>query len=122
MKRIAIFLLIAILCVGIGWGAYSGTNPAEPPSPLSKFVPAGPLLYLEAKDFSALLADWNSSAQKKQWTQSSNFEVFSRSRLFMRILGPPRGHRLFRGHVHRRQDPPLMDPLRCALARCQRHG
>lgn len=87
MKRIAIFLLIAIVCVGIGWGAYSGTNPAEPPSPLSKFVPAGPLLYLEAKDFSALLADWNSSAQKKQWTQSSNFEVFSRSRLFMRLNG-----------------------------------
>ena len=87
MKRLATLLLIAIVCAGIGWGAYSGTNPAEPPSPLSKYVPAGPLLYLEAKDFSALLADWNSSAQKKQWSQSSNFGVFSRSRLFMRLNG-----------------------------------
>lgn len=86
MKQSAIFLVIATVCAGIGWAAYSGAGPTES-QPLSKYVPAGPLLYLEAKDFSALLADWNSSPQKKQWTESSNFEVFSRSRLFLRLNG-----------------------------------
>jgi hypothetical protein len=86
MKRIAIFLIIASACAGLGWTGYRGANPAEV-TPLSKFVSAGPLLYLEAKDFSALLADWNASPQKKQWSESSNFEVFSRSRLLLRLNG-----------------------------------
>ncbi len=87
MKRTAIFLLLllALVCAGIGRAAYQAAAPSEPP--LSKYVPAGPLLYLEAKDFSALLADWNSSPQKKQWVESSNYEVFSRSRLFLRLDG-----------------------------------
>ena len=87
MKRTAIFLLLllALVCAGIGRAAYQAAAPSEPP--LSKYVPAGPLLYLEAKDFSALLADWNSSPQKTQWVESSNYEVFSRSRLFLRLHG-----------------------------------
>jgi hypothetical protein len=87
MKRTAIFLflLLALVCAGIGRAAYQAAAPSEPP--LSNYVPAGPLLYLEAKDFSALLADWNSSPQKKQWVESSNYEVFSRSRLFLRLHG-----------------------------------
>ncbi len=87
MKRTAIFLLLllALVCAGIGRAAYQDAAPSG--APLSKYVPAGPLLYLEAKDFSALLADWNSSPQKKQWVESSNYEVFSRSRLFLRLHG-----------------------------------
>jgi hypothetical protein len=87
MKRTAIFLflLLALVGAGIGRAAYQAAASSEPP--LSKYVPAGPLLYLEAKDFSALLADWNSSPQKKQWVESSNYEVFSRSRLFLRLHG-----------------------------------
>jgi hypothetical protein len=89
VKRTAIFLLsivsTALLCAAIGWAVYEAEAPAA--TPLSKFVPAGPLLYLEAKDFSTLLADWNSSSQKKQWVESSNYEVFSRSRLFLRLQG-----------------------------------
>jgi hypothetical protein len=85
MKRTAMFLVIAIVCAGIGWAAYHAALPSEPP--LSKYVPAGPLLYLEAKDFSSLLADWNFSPQKKRWVESSNYEVFSRSRLFLRLHG-----------------------------------
>ena len=34
-----------------------------------------------------LLSDWNSSPQKRQWIQSDNYEVFSRSRLFLRLKG-----------------------------------
>jgi hypothetical protein len=83
MKRIAT-ICVALLSAGIGWTAYRAAA-APTPSPLSKYVPAGPLLYLEAKDFSSLLHDWNSSPQKAQWIQSSNYEVFSRSRLFLRL-------------------------------------
>ncbi len=87
MKRTAIFLslLIGLFCAGIVWAVYQTAAPAA--APLSKYVPAGPVLYLEAKDFSALLADWNSSPQKKQWVKSGNYEVFSRSRLFLRLNG-----------------------------------
>jgi hypothetical protein len=87
MKRTAIsfLLLSALFSAGIVWATYQAAAPSV--TPLSKFVPAGPLLYLEAKDFSALLADWNSSPEKKRWVESSNYEVFSRSRLFLRLEG-----------------------------------
>jgi hypothetical protein len=83
MKRISVFLGIAVVCAGIGWAAHSTANPTE--ARLSNYVPAGPLLYLEAKDFSSLLADWNSSGQKRLWVKSSNYEVLSRSRLLLRL-------------------------------------
>lgn len=85
MKRVAIILCVALTCAGIGWTAHRAA--ASSPQPLSKFVPSGPLLYMEAKDFSSLLSDWNSSPQKQQWMQSDNYEVFSRSRLFLRLKG-----------------------------------
>jgi len=85
MKRIAIAFCIALVLAGIGWAAYRAAAP--PAQALSKYVPGGPLLYLEAKDFSSLLQDWNSSPQKAQWIQSSSYEVFSRSRLFLRLKG-----------------------------------
>ena len=85
MKRILIIVSFALACAGIGWAGYRAVSP--PDVPLSKFVPAGPLLYFEAQDFSLLLSDWNSSPQKKQWIKSDNYEVFSRSRLFLRLQG-----------------------------------
>ena len=84
MKRVALIVSIALAFAGIVWGAYEA---AEPSTPLSHYVPAGPLLYLEAKDFASLLGDWNSSPQKRQWLQSDNYQVFSRSRLFLRLSG-----------------------------------
>jgi hypothetical protein len=85
MKRIALILCVALACVGIGWAAYRASAPPE--TPLSKYVPAGPVLYLEAKDFSSLLSNWDASVQKKLWAKSDNYEVFSRSRLFLRLRG-----------------------------------
>jgi hypothetical protein len=85
-KTIVILLLIALIAavsVGLGWTAHQATAAAEPP--LSSYVPSGALLYLQGKDFSSLLADWNRSPQKAEWLGSSNFEVFSRSRLFLRL-------------------------------------
>ncbi|MGA9798860.1 MAG: hypothetical protein WBQ68_07605 [Terriglobales bacterium] len=85
MKKIsiAIVLLIGAVSMRLGWSAYQ-TN-AAPQPPLSSYVPSGALLYLQAKDFSALLADWNGSPQKQAWLSSSNYEVFSRSRLLLRL-------------------------------------
>ena len=85
MKRFFILSGIALACAAIGGITYLAAAPAPPL--LSKYVPAGPLVYLEAKDFSTLLSDWTSSPQKKQWLTSENYEVFSRSRLFLRLKG-----------------------------------
>jgi hypothetical protein len=77
--RTVLFFLIVAASIGVSWGACQAASPAEPA--LSHYVPSGALLYLQAKDFSALLADWNKSAEKQNWLKSSNYEVFSRSRL-----------------------------------------
>lgn len=83
MRQILIFLLIGALSVGLGWAAYRAA--ATPEGSPSAYVPAGAVLYLQARDFSALVADWNKSPQKAAWLDSSNYEVFSRSRLLLRV-------------------------------------
>jgi hypothetical protein len=85
MKRAAILLLVSIVSIGASWAAFQALAPEAPP--LSRYVPAGSLLYLQAKDFSALLGDWNASPQKASWVKSKNYEVYSRSRLFLRLQG-----------------------------------
>jgi hypothetical protein len=40
---------------------------------------------LEAQNFSRLLQDWNSSAEKQQWLAGANHEMFLRSRLLYRL-------------------------------------
>lgn len=52
---------------------------------LAAIFPSGPVLYLEARDFSGLLRDWSGSNEKKLWLASGNYEFFSRSRLFLRL-------------------------------------
>ncbi len=83
MKRGIIFLLIATACIGATWAAYQATTSPEPA--LSRYIPSGALLYLQAKDFSSLLSDWEKSGEKQLWLKNSNYEVFSRSRLFLRL-------------------------------------
>jgi hypothetical protein len=85
MKRAAILLLLSIASIGASWAAFQALTPEGPP--LSHCVPAGSLLYLQARDFSALLGDWNASPQKASWVKSKNYEVYSRSRLFLRLEG-----------------------------------
>jgi hypothetical protein len=90
MKRLLLFVTLLIAAAGIGlagmrlgWAAYPST--ASPEQPLSHFVPGGAVLFLQAKDFSSLVADWNRSPEKQAWLVSSNYEVFSRSRLLLRL-------------------------------------
>jgi hypothetical protein len=85
MKRVIVFLFIGALCLGVSWAAFQGVTVEEPP--YSRFFPSGALLYLQAKDFSALLSDWNGSPQKQEWLKSANYEIFSRSRLLLRLKG-----------------------------------
>jgi len=63
----------------------SGQAPPSQPSTLAKLMPAGALLFIESPDFAALVRDWNDSAEKKAWLASDNYQVFSRSRLFLRL-------------------------------------
>src|SRR3954465_8267285 len=53
--------------------------------PLAQVMPAGSLLYLETKDFGSLLKHWNTSPEKQTWVKSDNYQVFSRSKLFLRL-------------------------------------
>jgi len=62
-----------------------GQAPSSTTTPLATLMPAGPLLYVESPDFAALVHDWNDSPEKKAWLESDNYQVFSRSRLFLRL-------------------------------------
>lgn len=83
MKRGLLFLLIAVLCLGASWAAWQ-SKPLEEP-PFSRYCPEGALLYVQANDFSSLLSEWNDSPQKREWVKSANYEVFSNSRLLLRL-------------------------------------
>jgi len=85
MKLATVVLFVVVVVISGGIAVHSA-DATQGPS-FSKYVPARPVLYLEAKDFSSLLSDWNSSAEKRIWVSSSNYEVFSRSRLFLQLKG-----------------------------------
>ncbi len=78
MKKLLLIPLAAV-------GAWLAAQNANAPKPLAEVTPAGALLYLEAKNFSSLLADWNNSPERKTWLASDNYQVFSRSRLYLRL-------------------------------------
>jgi hypothetical protein len=103
MKRLAGLLCVALACAGLGTAAFRRVPQQD--ARISRLVPAGPLVYLEAKDFSTLLRDWNSSRQKEAWTRSGNYQIFSRSRLFLRLKEASEQFALAAGL------PPTMDLL-----------
>ena len=80
-RRLLLFSSVAAALAAMMFWALA--QPA--PQPMSSLFPSGALLYLEAKDFGALLADWNGSAEKRDWLASANYEGFSRSVLFMKL-------------------------------------
>src|SRR6516225_7948873 len=79
----------AIIFVGLSafavatWGLFQAS--ATPAQPLDQLMPEGSLLYIEAKDFASLLKDWNGSPEKREWLNSADYSVFSKSRLFLRL-------------------------------------
>ncbi|MGZ7104445.1 MAG: hypothetical protein ACXVKC_03350 [Candidatus Angelobacter sp.] len=74
-----------ILCATgmIGWSLFRPQ--AGPTHSLDQMMPEGSLLYIEARDFSGLMKDWNSSPERAQWLKSDDYRVFSNSRLFLRL-------------------------------------
>lgn len=83
MKRIIIAVIVVVLSL-IGWATFQ-TNAPVPERNLASVMPQGAQVYLEAKDLSRLLQEWNASPEKAAWTKSDNYEVFSRSRLLLRL-------------------------------------
>ncbi|HEU5401654.1 MAG TPA: hypothetical protein VFU86_09880, partial [Terriglobales bacterium] len=60
-------------------------NAPGPEKDLASLMPQGAQVYLESKDLNGLLQEWNASAEKASWMKSDNYEVFSRSRLLLRL-------------------------------------
>jgi hypothetical protein len=79
-KRLCIIPLLAALAVSV-WFAVA----QNAPQPLETLFPSGALVYLEARDFGALLRDWDASGEKRTWLESANYEVFSRSHLMLKL-------------------------------------
>lgn len=52
---------------------------------LSRYLPAGPVVAVEAQDFRSLLSAWNASPENAAWLASDNYAAFSRSKLFFRL-------------------------------------
>ena len=82
MKRAA-FIIVALTLAGTL--AWVFAQAVATPRPLASLCPPGPLLYLEGKNFQGLLKDWNNSDEKRLWLGSDNYQVFSRSNLYLKL-------------------------------------
>ncbi len=80
MRR-SIYVLTGVIAAALIYWAVA----QQAPQPLPGLFPAGALLYLEARDFATLVADWNGSAEKRAWFSGASYQAFSRSRLFLRL-------------------------------------
>jgi hypothetical protein len=78
------FLCLIAFAAALAWAAARPLN-SPTQSHLAPLMPSGAALFIEAKDFASLLDEWNSSPEKKQWLKSDDFEVFSRSRVLLRL-------------------------------------
>jgi hypothetical protein len=76
-----ITIAIAVIMAAVVYWAIAQTAPP----PLASIFPTGASVYLEAKDFSAFVGDWDRSAEKAAWLKSANYEAFSRSALFLKL-------------------------------------
>jgi hypothetical protein len=81
MRRILLLSPIAAALAAMIFWAFA----QNAPQPMPSLFPAGAALYLEAKDFGALLSDWNKSPEKREWLASANYDGFSRSQLFLKL-------------------------------------
>lgn len=75
---------IAIVIATAGALLQQAAQPA-PSASTTALLPGGAALVLHAKDLASLVSDWNGSVEKAAWLRSSNYEAFSRSRLFLRL-------------------------------------
>lgn len=84
LQKLCVLGLLGLLITGIiGWSLFRPQ--AGPKHQLDQIMPEGSLLYIEARDFSALLKDWSSSPEHAEWLKSDDYRAFSNSRLFLRL-------------------------------------
>lgn len=83
MRRTVTFSIAALLAGGAIWLAGQAGSPAT--RPMASNFPAGPVLYLEARNFQSLLNSWDGSKEKQLWLASDNYQVFSRSALLQKL-------------------------------------
>ena len=48
-------------------------------------MPAGALFYMEARNFSKIVSDWDASPEKKTWLESASYQSYLRSHLLTRL-------------------------------------
>src|ERR1700685_2633379 len=82
-KTAVLGMLVLIMSCIVGWSLFRPQ--AAPSHALDQVMPEGPLLYIEARDFSGLLKDWSRSPEHAAWIKSDDYRVFSNSRLFLRL-------------------------------------
>ena len=84
LRKRSMLILLVLCATGIvGWSFFRPQ--AAPVHALDQVMPEGALLYIEARDFSGLLKDWNASPERAEWLKSDDYRVFSNSRLFLRL-------------------------------------
>jgi hypothetical protein len=83
MKRAAFISSCLLFLAALAWSS----RPAAVAEAIdfAPSMPHGAILYLQARDFSALLREWNNSTVKKDWLKSANYKAFAESRLFLRL-------------------------------------
>jgi len=74
-----------LVCFGIVIGVWAAAQVSVARQPLSNWMPAGALLYLESSDFATQLRDWNRSEVKTKWLASKNHEQFLTTRLVLKL-------------------------------------
>jgi hypothetical protein len=83
MRKLALSIL-CFLSISLAM-APPGEGPKPSSSSLAAFMPTGSLLFVESVNFAPLVHDWENSKEKQKWLASDNYQVFSRSRLFLRL-------------------------------------
>lgn len=79
-RKLLMATALALLTLApLAWMQDAGTDS------LSRYVPAGAIVAIEANDLGALLDTWNASPEKPAWLASDNYRTFSRSKLFLRL-------------------------------------
>lgn len=84
-RRVWISIAGLFACCGVVFAVGAFEQAITPKPELPSLLPEGALLSIEARDFSSLLRDWNSSEEKRAWLTSGNYAAFGTSRLFTRL-------------------------------------
>ena len=83
MRKILLIGAGVISLVAIAWVQVNNADPRA----MASLIPAGPMIYLEAKDFHSLLGEWNQSGVKRTWLASANQKVLLNSNLLQKLAG-----------------------------------